>query len=386
MKQSEENVCAAASQCGACSGRTGDYVRQLQKKEAGVRALLGKYGKVLPILGMEEPAHYRCKVHAVFGSSRARGGNYQVISGTYRRGTHRVVKVDSCLLDDQRADRIIYTIRQLMPSFKLQPYDEDRGAGLLRHVLIRTGYYTGQIMVALVTAGPLFPSRRNFVKALLDRHPEITTIAQNINGARTSMVLGKRNITLYGKGFITDRIGEKIFAISPNAFYQVNPRQTQILYKTAIDMAGLTGREKILDAYCGVGTIGICAADHAGSVLGIELNTDAVRDARGNAKRNGAENVSFICADAAKYLREHKTDRYDVIFMDPPRSGSAKEFIHIAAKAAARIVYVSCNPQTLARDLELFRKEGWKAEKIQPVDMFPFTQHTEVVVLLQRTS
>lgn len=359
------------------------YEEQLQIKQKQVETLLKGICSVRPIIGMEEPFHYRNKVHAVFDRDK-RGA---IISGIYEENTHHVVPVETCMIEDQKADEIIGTIRSLLKSFKIRTYDEDTGFGLLRHVLIRKGFATGEIMVVLVTASPVFPSKNNFVKALREHHPEITTIVQNINGRGTSMVLGDKEHVLYGKGYIEDVLCGCRFRLSSRSFYQVNPVQTEILYQKALELAGLTGREAVIDAYCGIGTIGIIAAKKAGKVIGVELNSAAVRDAVSNAKQNGVDNIRFYCNDASRFLLNMSAqgEKADVVLMDPPRSGSTEEFIDsIAEMGALRVVYVSCNPETLARDLKYMKRLGYKAEEAWPVDLFPWTGHVETVVLIQR--
>jgi 23S rRNA (uracil1939-C5)-methyltransferase len=332
---------------------------------------------------MEHPYHYRNKVHAVF--SHDRKGN--AISGVYQKGTHRVVPIDSCQIEDEKADEIICSIRGLLKSFKIRTYDEDTGYGLLRHVLIRRGFASGQILVVLVTASPIFPSKNNFVKALRKIHPEITTIVQNVNGRGTSMVLGEQEKTLYGKGYIEDTLCGCTFRISPKSFYQVNPVQTEKLYEKAIRLAALTGKETVIDAYCGIGTIGLIAASQAKEVIGVELNRDAIRDAITNAKTNQIKNVRFTCADAGKFMvgMASAGERADVVFMDPPRSGSDEVFMDCLAKMAPkRVVYVSCNPETLARDLAYLEKKGYQAQGAWPYDMFGWTAHCETVCLMSK--
>ncbi len=376
-----EPLCPVAKKCGGCQYQGMPYGLQLKKKEARVRELLSPYCRVYPIVGMENPFHYRNKVHAVF--DRLKNGT--IISGVYEEKSHRVVAVEECLIEDKKADAIIRDIRGLLPSFKIKTYNEDTGYGLLRHVLIRRGFATGEIMVVLVLASPILPSKNNFVKALRKLHPEITTVVINVNDKRTSMVLGERETVIYGKGFIEDVLCEKIFRISPKSFYQVNPVQTERLYAKAIALARLTGRERIVDAYCGIGTIGICAASQAGEVIGVELNPDAVRDALRNARRNGVENISFYTADAGKFLVQmaQQGEKVDVILMDPPRSGSDEAFLRSVVKIKPkRVVYISCNPETMARDLAYLTKNGYVAEGAYPFDCFPFTGHTECVCAL----
>ena len=310
-----------------------------------------------------------------------------MISGIYQEGTHFIVPVDECLIEDQRADAIIRDIRGLLKSFKIKTYNEDTGYGLFRHVLIRTGYHSGQIMVVLVLGSPILPSKNNFVKALRKLHPEITTIVLNVNGQKTSMILGEKETVLYGKGYIEDELCGKTFRISSKSFYQVNPVQTEKLYSKAIELAGLTGKERVIDAYCGIGTIGLIASDKAKEVISVELNSDAVRDAIANAKRNGIKNVRFYNNDAGVFMRQMADagESADVVFMDPPRSGSDEKFLSsVLTLHPKKIVYVSCDPTTLARDLKYLTKHGYKARRAIPVDMFPATEHCENCVLLER--
>ena len=238
-----------------------------------------------------------------------------------------------------------------------------------------------------MVASPIFPSKNNFVKALRKEHPEISTVILNLNDKNTSMVLGEREIVLYGKGFIRDTLCGKSFRISPKSFYQVNPVQTEILYGKAVEFAALTGKEKVIDAYCGIGTIGLVAAEKAREVIGIELNKDAVRDARINARENKSVNISFGQGDAGEFMEAMAAsgEKADVVFMDPPRSGSSEKFLNSVNRLSPKkIVYISCNPETLARDLLFLTKKNYQVQKIQPVEMFCFTEHTEVVCLLSK--
>lgn len=377
--------CPIYRKCGGCQLQNMDYRRQLQWKQEFCRKLLGSFGKIEPILGMENPYHYRNKVQAAFAWDK-RGG--KIVSGVYQAGTHRVVPVDSCLTEDEKADEIIVSVRKLLKGFKLRPYNEDTGRGLLRHVLVKRGFQTGEIMVVLVTGTPVFTAKKHFVEELLKLHPEITTIVQNVNGGRTSMVLGANEKVLYGPGFITDILCGCRFRISARAFYQINPVQTEVLYGRAMEFAGLTGKERVLDAYCGVGTIGIVAAKSgAAEVVGVELNRDAVRDAASNARENGLKNVRFTCGDAGAFMEEAALagEAFDVVFMDPPRAGASREFLTaLCALAPRRVVYISCSPETLGRDLSFLRANHYRAEKLQPVDMFPHTRHVECVVRLEK--
>jgi len=381
--EKKKQICPVSKQCGGCKWIEKPYEEQLRAKEKWVKGLLQPFCKMESIIGMEEPTHYRNKVHAVFGEDR----KHNVISGIYEEKSHKIVPVDSCLIENQKADEIIITIRGLLKSFKIRPYNEDTGYGLLRHVLVRTGHVTGQIMVVLVLGSPIMPSKNNFVKALLKVHPEIATIVVNVNNRRTSMVLGDKEQVIYGKGYIEDILCGKTFRISPKSFYQVNPVQTEKLYKKALEFADLKGKEVVVDAYCGTGTIGMIAAQKAGNVIGVELNGDAVRDARNNAKANGIKNIQFYQNDAGKFLVEmaEQQAKVDVVLMDPPRCGSDEAFLNSVVKMAPKkVVYISCNPETLVRDLKFLTKKGYNVMRGVGVDMFPFTEHVECVTLLQR--
>lgn len=375
-------ICPYSKLCGGCNYQGIDYKEQLNKKQDYVNNLLSKLAKVEDIIPAENPYHYRNKIHASF---RYQKGN--VLAGTYQANSHKLVAIDNCQIEDQKADEIVQDIKKLIKSFKLTIYDESEKRGFLRHVLIRTGHNTGQILVTLIVGEPMFPSKNNFVKALLKLHPQITTIVMNINNKKTSMILGDRENVIYGKGYIEDILCGKTFRISPKSFYQVNPVQTEILYNKAIEYAGLTGKETVIDAYCGIGTIGIIASDHAKELIGVELNKDAIKDAIVNAKNNKVENIRFFNDDAGQFMLNltSKKQNIDVIFMDPPRAGSDEAFLKsVKVLAPRKLVYVSCNPETLARDLEYLTGNGYTVEKVQPVDMFPFTEHVECIALIQR--
>lgn len=379
----EKLKCPVSDKCGGCQLQHFSYEKQLLEKQEQVNALLEKFCKVEDIIGMESPYYYRNKVHAAFDTDKK--GN--VISGVYEAGSHRVVPIDSCLIEDQRADNIIVTIRGMLKSFKIRTYDEDKGIGLLRHVMVRTGHLSGEIMVVLVLASHIFPSKNNFIKALLKKHPEITTIVMNVNSKKTSMVLGEREQVLYGKGFIEDTLCGKVFRISPKSFYQINAVQTEVLYGKAIELADLKGKETIIDAYCGIGTIGIIASNNVNKVIGVELNRDAVKDAITNAKRNKVNNIYFYNQDAGEFMNQMaaKKQSVDVVFLDPPRSGSTEEFMNsMILLNPKKVVYISCNPATLERDLTYLVKRGYEVKKAIPVDMFPGTEHVEVITLLQK--
>ena len=373
--------CPLYKKCGGCQLQNLTYEQQLRYKQVKCIRLLGKFCRVGEIIGMENPYHYRNKVQAAFALDR----HSNIVSGVYQSSSHKIVPVTVCMTEDEKADEIIGTIRRLLKNFKLRPYNEDTGRGFLRHVLVKRGFKSGQIMVVLVTGTRDFPKKKDFVATLLKIHPEITTVVQNVNNQKTSMVLGNRSEVLFGDGYITENLGDFVFRISPKAFYQINPIQTEVLYNTTLEFAGLTGKETVIDAYCGTGTIGIFASPKAKKVVGVELNPDAVKDARVNAKLNSAENTEFYNADAGEFLADAaaSNEKYDVVIMDPPRSGSTVKFLKSVVKLAPKtVVYVSCNPETLARDLMFLVRNGYKVKKIQPVDMFPHTNHVETVVLL----
>ena len=375
--------CPLYRKCGGCQLQNLSYPQQLVWKQNQTDRLLGKFGKVEPILGMKHPYHYRNKVQAAFGQTRDK----KIISGVYQSSTHRIVPVDHCMIEDETADAIIVTVRELMKPFRMQPYNEHTGAGWLRHLLVKRGFASGQVMVVFVAANPIFPAKKRFIETLRSRHPEITTILLNINPMRTSMVLGESERVLFGPGFIEDTLCGCIFRISAKSFYQINPVQTELLYGQAIAFAGLTGRETVIDAYCGIGTIGLIASRKAGQVIGVESNRDAVRDAISNAKRNQIRNTRFFHADAGTFMSgmAQAGEKADVVLMDPPRAGSDEAFLSsIVSLSPEKVVYISCNPETQRRDLEFLTRQGYRVLRIQPVDMFPHTNHVECVVLLSR--
>lgn len=386
MKETAKNKlpsCPVYQKCGGCDWIGKPYEAQLLEKKNRAEKQMAPFCKLEGIIGMEEPFYYRNKVHAVF--DRDRKGN--VISGTYEKNSHRVVPVEGCFIEDKKSGEIIRSIRDLCKSFKIKIYDEDTGFGLLRHVLVRSGYHTGEYMVVLVLSSPIMPSKNNFVKALRKLHPYITTVVMNVNDKHTSMILGEKEQVIFGKGYIEDKLLGKTFRISPKSFYQINPLQTEKLYGKAKEYAGLTGKEVVVDAYCGTGTIGMILASDAKEVIGVELNKDAVRDAKINAKANGIKNISFYEKDAGQFLVQmaEQHAKVDVVVMDPPRTGSDEKFLSSVIKIKPKkIVYVSCNPDTLVRDLKYLTKKGYKVKRAHAVDMFAQTsEHTEMVTLLE---
>ncbi|MDF2865915.1 MAG: rlmCD [Clostridia bacterium] len=374
--------CPYFFQCGGCQIQHMSYEGQCNFKQTIVNNLLSKYCSVNKILGMDNPYSYRNKVHSTFATNK----KGKIISGFYAESTHEVINIDKCIIQDSRADNIITSIREMLKSFKIKPFDEDTGVGLIRHVLIKVGFASKQIMVVIVTATPIFPSKNNFIKALLKKHPEITTVVQNINDRNTSMILGDYEKVLYGKGFIEDKLCGCTFQISPKSFYQINPIQTEILYNQAMKMANLSGNETVIDTYCGIGTISLILSKKTKKVLGVELNKDAVRDAIQNAKRNNITNVNFYNSDSSDFMADlaTKKENIDIVFLDPPRNGSDEKFLSsLTSLMPKKVIYISCNPVTLERDINYLISNKYKVVEIQPVDMFPQTSHIECIVLLE---
>ena len=330
---------------------------------------------------MAEPLHYRNKAIASFATQRGK-----LVCGLYAEGTHRVLPGADCLLQEEILNKTLAAVLDAARACRWTAYDEDRGTGLLRHTVLRSSG-DGKVLVTLVTPGPDLPGSKNFCTALRKKAPWVVSIVQNINPTRSSAVLGSREKTLYGPGFVLDTLCGTQFAISSRSFYQVNRTQTEVLYKKALELAKLTGRETVIDAYCGIGTIGLCAAPLAKQVIGVERNPAAVKDAAANARRNKIANARFVCADATEWMAAAAGEGLhpDVVFLDPPRAGSTPECIAAVNKMKPRrVVYVSCDPETLARDVAAFTRLGWRAAKFCPVDLFPQTKHVETVVLLSK--
>ncbi len=381
--KTEAKSCKLFKRCGGCQLKE-SYSEQLIWKQNKINRMLSKFAKPEKIIGMKVPYNYRNKVQHGFYTNP----NRQIISGIFQAGSGKIVPCESCMLEDVKAGKIISSIRILMKSFKLFPYNPHTGNGFIRHVMIRKAAGTGEILVCIVTSKNEFPSKKNFANELVKCHPTITTIVQNVCNKQMPMTMGEKQNVLYGKGYIEDVLCGKRFIISAQSFYQVNHVQTEILYKTAMEFAGLDKTMRVLDCYCGTGTIGIIASDYCEEVLGVELNKQAVTDANKNAKLNKASNVEFINDDSSRFMERLSTsgEGVDVVFTDPPRSGSDKKFLDALIKLSPkRIVYISCGIESLERDLIILGKSGYKVNKIQPVDMFPHTKHVECVVLLTKT-
>ena len=365
--------------CGGCPLLALPYREQLAKKQARLQELLGGFAPVKAVQGMAEPLHYRNKAIASFATQRGK-----LVCGLYAEGTHRVLPGADCLLQEKILNKTLAAVLDAARACRWTAYDEDRGTGLLRHTVLRSSC-GGKVLVTLVTPGPDLPGSKNFCTVLRKKAPWVVSIVQNINPTRSSAVLGSREKTLYGPGFVLDTLCGTQFAISSRSFYQVNRTQTEVLYKKALELAKLTGRETVIDAYCGIGTIGLCAAPLAKQVIGVERNPAAVKDAAANARRNKIANARFVCADATEWMAAAAGEGLhpDVVFLDPPRAGSTPECIAAVNKMKPRrVVYVSCDPETLARDVAAFTRLGWRAAKFCPVDLFPQTKHVETVVLL----
>ena len=436
MAKSKENnrgafsPCTVDDRCGGCSRISEPYADQLVAKDARIARLFpeaSRAGVLMPIKGMGDPMHYRNKVMSPFapgkklacgteaqkarkGTSGRRGAygahdglpkrsklDREILTGMYEPHSHRLVSAPEggCLIENAEASAIISTIRDLMARFGVPPYKESTSAGFMRHAVVRVGHESGEILLTLVTNGRDFPNAKAFCREIVRRHPRVTSIVQNVNTRGTNVVLGRDERTLYGPGFILDTLCGLTFRISSQSFYQVNSVQTEVLYETAIELARFAGNECAIDAYCGTGTIGLVAAKRgAARVIGVDSVASAVRDARENARHNGIANAEFVCADAGDFLRDLAGEAFDggvdadrrkplVLLMDPPRAGSSEAFLDAAARLRPqRIVYISCNPETQARDVAFLAKRGYRIEVVQPVDMFPHTDHIENVIAL----
>ena len=400
-------TCSIARSCGGCEWLSVPYPIQLKRKQTQVEELLAPLASINnvtiePIRGMDEPLAYRHKAATPFAPGKGR----TVRSGFYASGTHKIIASKECLVEDDRARTILNDVAYLAGQFNIHAYQEDRGKGALRHGVVRCGYATNDVMLVLVVNGQHLPHEQEFIAALRKAHPELTSIFLNVNQKRTNAILGRETRLLWGSTSMSDKLLDCTFEIGPTSFYQTNPQQTEVLYQLAIDgaLAGskLAGSEstdaaqtsnlRVLDAYCGTGTIGLCLA-HAAEAQGINLlltGVDQVENniqmARRNARNNKLE-AEFICDDATRYMQALAKDgqNFDVIILDPPRAGSTPAFLKATAQLAQKkIVYVSCNVVTQARDLKVLLDSGFAIERVTPVDMFPHTKHVECVVVLQR--
>lgn len=381
--------CPVFGECGGCQLQHITYTEQLRLKRQQVEDAIVRVGKlegvtVHPTLGMDNPWRYRNKAQMPIGMAGGR-----VIAGFFAPGTHRIIDIQECAIQHPLGNLVIAEIKRLAEQYRVQVYDERSHRGVLRHVLVRVGRGSGEAMAVLVTNGPRLPYGDAIARQLMEAVPGLVSVHQNINPHRTNVILGDQTRLLAGQESITDHIGDLTFAISPRSFFQVNPAQTEVLYGKALEYAGLTGSELVIDAYCGIGTISLFLARGARRVVGIEVIPEAVADARQNAERNGINNAEFLLGDAAEAMPELYREglRPDVVVVDPPRKGCDPPVLEaFAAMQPRRIVYVSCNPATLARDLGLLSALGYRTQEVQPVDMFPHTAHVECCSLLVRES
>lgn len=383
-----EPPCPVARQCGGCQLQAMSYEKQLELKQKKVKNNLVRIGgltevEVEPVLGMEDPFRYRNKTQVPFGKNK----DGKIVAGFYAGRTHTIIDQEDCLLAQPVCQRIIHITKQFMEEFHIEPYEEQFHRGLVRHVLIRNGYFTGQIMVCIIINGTKLPHQEEWVRRLCEIEG-MASISINVNRERTNVIMGKQMVWLYGTPYIEDMIGDIRYQISPLSFFQVNPLQTKKLYDIALSFAGLTGEEIVWDLYCGIGTISLFLARHAKMVYGVEIVEPAIQDARKNAQANGICNAQFFVGKAEEVLpKKYETEqiRADVIVVDPPRKGCDEVLLQtIAFMQPERIVYVSCDSATLARDLKYLKEKGYEVKKVQPVEMFPMGGHVECVVLLSR--
>ncbi len=381
-----EPACPVARQCGGCQLQAMSYESQLKFKENKVYNNLRRIGgftdiPFLPIMGMDKPWRYRNKAQFPFGRNK----NGEIVTGFYAGRTHDIIPQEDCLLGVEENKKILESIKEYMIENHVAPYEEETHQGLIRHALIRKGFKTGELMVCVIINGKKLPHSEKLVEKLC-RFDGMTSISYSINTDKTNVILGKELVNLYGPGYITDYIGDVKYRISPLSFYQVNPVQTEKLYGTALEYAGLTGGEVVWDLYCGIGTISLFLAQKAKKVYGVEIVPQAIDDARENAKLNSLDNVEFFVGKAEEVLPEQyeKNKVYaDVIVVDPPRKGCDEQCLNtIVTMAPKRVVYVSCDSATLARDLKMLCEKGYEVEKVRCCDMFGWTTHIETVCLL----
>ena len=431
--EASDSPCPVDARCGGCKNLCVPYTKQLIDKQLRIEHLfapLAPDGTISLIKGMKDPYHYRNKVISPFAPGKklpprgqdrkatdardrkaadaraAKGGKgkrsqarYEILTGMYAAGSHELVPTDKCLIENETAKKVVLAVRDIMRKHDVAPYREDTGTGFMRHVVVRIGHTSGEVLVTLVTNSDDFPSSKSFCRELIRLCPAVTTVVQNVNERQTNVILGDKERVLYGPGFILDELCGLSFRISSKSFYQVNATQTEVLYRAAMDLAGFDGTQVAIDAYCGTGTIGLVAAKSgAARVIGVDSVESAIRDARTNARHNGVENAEFVAGDATDFMCElakegvlGASEQEEgaqagglVVLMDPPRAGSTEEFLRAAAALAPRrIVYISCNPETQARDVEFLDSIGYAVVAVQPVDMFPHTDHIECIVALE---
>ena len=379
-----KNFCSYAKKCNSCQLCNLSYEEQLRYKENICRKYPGKLCRVEAITPSPRITGYRNKAQFAYKREGKR-----VVSGLYRSASHSVMTADSCAICSDTANEIALSLAKLFQSFKVTPYDHYTGKGWLKSVVIREAVGTAEVMAVINGADPVFPAKRTFATALQKACPQLTTAVIAVNRDAGKLFTGKLSEVLFGDGVITDILCGEKFIISPASFYQINHDQTEQLYQKAIELAGLSGSESVLDAYCGVGTIGIIASRKARFIHAVELNPAAIADAKRNAKRNDVDNIRFTAADSKDYARElvQNGEHIDAAFIDPPRAGCTASFLNSLARLAPdRIVYISCNPETQARDIRVLGRLGYHAQVCCPFDMFPFSKHCESIVLLTRTN
>lgn len=381
----QEPPCPVYHQCGGCSLQHLSYEEQLNQKTAIVQDNLKRLGKiehakVHPTIGMEDPWRYRNKAQVPIGEEE--GG---LIGGFYAQRSHRIINMDACLIQHEKNDEVVDLVKKVASSLGIRAYDEETGKGLLRHVVVKVGFKTGEIMLVLVMNDSQIPNQEELVNQLTKKLDGLKSVVLNINRKQTNVIFGDETKVLWGEPYIYDYIGDIKFAISARSFYQVNPIQTEILYGKALEYADLTGNETVIDAYCGIGTISLFLAQKAKKVYGVEIVPEAIADAKRNARLNAMENVEFAVGEAEKIIPWWYAQgiQADVVVVDPPRKGCDETLLDtLIQMKPKRIVYVSCNPSTLARDLRILEDGGYLTQGVQPVDMFPQTFHVESVAWL----
>jgi 23S rRNA (uracil1939-C5)-methyltransferase len=375
-----ELKCPHFNLCGGCSKLNLSYEEEIKEKEEYVNKLFSSIGykKTVEVVKADNPYYYRNKVMMAFKLSKTK----KVVSGIYEEHSRKIVPVNDCLIQSEEINRVLKSVNIALSKNKITPFVN---GGFVKHVLVRHAIKTNQIMVVIVTASEMFPGRANFVKDLLKLEPKVTTIIQNIQSRDTSIVLGTKERVLYGKGFIVDELCGLKFKLSARSFFQINPVQTEKLYSIAMEFANLRVGNTVIDAYSGIGTIGMVASKTCGKVICVENNPDAVNDAKFNAKFNNISNVNFYCEDSTKFINELALNKIkvDCVILDPPRTGTTYNFISAIAKMGVkRVVYVSCGPETLIRDLKIFKDFGYEIKNAKCVDMFSKTEHVECVCTL----
>lgn len=381
-----EPICGIYKRCGGCQLQHLSYEGQLDFKGQRVKDAIERIGKinpeVLPVIGMENPYNYRNKVQLPVGEA-----NGEINIGFYALRSHDIINMEKCYIQDEISEKIMTLVKQWMITNNIKAYDETTHTGVLRHLMIRKGFKTSEVMVVLVTRTNELPHKDEIINLLTSNVKEVVSVIQNINSEKTNVILGLKSNTLWGKDTIQDYIGKFKFNISPLSFFQVNPIQTEVLYNKALEYASLTGDEIVFDAYCGTGTISLFLAQKAKKVYGVEIIPEAIENAWENAKLNNVDNVDFLVGKSEQVIPDliNKGIKADVVVVDPPRKGCERVLLEAIAKInPKRIVYVSCDAGTLARDLAILDELNYKTEKIQPVDMFPHTAHVESVVLITK--